>query len=107
MVPSHVSFGTIQAYYAIPGDTSLKDPLVFSPGFRFPYACDAISFNMGYDKMWYTAKDKNGKYDNIYMLQSTPRDGTGKESGQLNPGPSISAPETIIINIPPSPPMEI
>jgi len=67
MVPSHVSFGTIQAYYAATGDTSLNDPVLFSPDFRFSYPCDAISFSMSYDKMYFTGKEKKGKFNKIFV----------------------------------------
>ena len=86
MVASHVSFGTTQAYYAIHGDTTLQDPDVFSPGFRFSYPCDAITFTMSYDKMYYTKKDKTGKYDRIFVSDHTGgRKGKGTWSGPEEP----------------------
>ena len=67
MAASHISFGTTQAYYAIPGDTTLQDPAAFFPGLRFYYPCDAITFTMSYDKMYYTKKDDKGKYYRIFV----------------------------------------
>lgn len=86
MVPSHVSFGTVQVYYAVSLDTSLQNPEIFSPDFRFSSPCDAISFNASYDKMYFTKKDKTSKYDKIYESDySGGRDGKGSWSDAAQP----------------------
>ena len=86
MVPVHVSFGTVQAYYAVPGDTSIQNPIIFSPGFRFAYPCDAISFNASYDKMYFTRKDQTGKHEKIYVSDYTGgRNGKGAWSDATQP----------------------
>jgi len=86
MVPVHVSFGTVQAYYAVPGDTSIQNPIIFSPDFRFAYPCDAISFNISYDKMYFTRKDKAEKHEKIYMSDYTGgRNGKGTWSDATRP----------------------
>ncbi len=86
MVPEHVSFGTTQAYYAVPGDTSLQNPIIFSPDFRFSWPCDAISFNASYDKMYFTRKDKTEKHEKIYMSDYTGgRNGKGSWSEASKP----------------------
>ncbi len=86
MVPEHVSFGTVQAYYAVPGDTSLQNPIIFSPDFRFSWPCDAISFNASYDKMYFTRKDKTEKHEKIYVSDYTGgRNGKGSWSDVSKP----------------------
>jgi hypothetical protein len=86
MVPEHVSFGTVQAYYAVPGDTSLQNPIIFSPDFRFSWPCDAISFNASYDKMYFTRKDKAAKHEKIYVSDYTGgRNGKGSWSDVSKP----------------------
>jgi hypothetical protein len=86
MVPVHVSFGTVQAYYAVPGDTSIQNPIIFSPDFRFAYPCDAISFNISYDKMYFTRKDKAEKHEKIYVSDYTGgRNGKGTWSDATQP----------------------
>jgi len=86
MVPEHVSFGTVQAYYAVPGDTSLQNPIIFSPDFRFSWPCDAISFNASYDKMYFTRKDKAEKHEKIYVSDYTGgRNGKGSWSDVSKP----------------------
>ena len=86
MVPEHVSFGTVQAYYAVPGDTSLQNPIIFSPDFRFSWPCDAISFNASYDKMYFTRKDKTEKHEKIFVSDYTGgRNGKGSWSDVTKP----------------------
>ena len=67
MVPVHVSFGSLQAYYAALGDTVLINPAVFSPAFAFYYPCDAISFSSNYDVMYFTKGGKKGEREKIYQ----------------------------------------
>lgn len=86
MVSSHVSFGTTYTYYAVFGDSSLQDPVVFTPGFKFSYPCDALSFNKSYDRMYLTRKDKTGKYAKIYVSDYTVgKDGRGSWSDPSQP----------------------
>jgi hypothetical protein len=73
MVPVHVSFGSLQAYYAILGDTVLINPAVFSPAFTFFYPCDAISFSSNYDVMYFTKSGKKGEPEKIYQSNYTTR----------------------------------
>ena len=86
MVPAHVSFGTVQAYYAVPGDTLIQNPIIFSPDFRFTYPCDAISFNASYDKMYFTRKDQTEGHEKIYVSDYTGgRNGKGTWSEATQP----------------------
>jgi len=86
MIPEHVSFGTVQAYYSVPGDTSLQNPVIFSPDFRFSWPCDAISFSASYDKMYFTRKDKTGKHEKIYVSDySGGRNGKGSWTDPSTP----------------------
>ena len=94
MAASHISFGTTQAYYAIPGDTTLQDPAAFSPGLRFYYPCDAITFTMSYDKMYYTKKDDKGKYYRIFVSDHIV-DRKGKGSWSRSEEPLALAQEII------------
>ena len=86
MIPEHVSFGTVQAYYSVPGDTSLQNPVIFSPDFRFSWPCDAISFNASYDKMYFTRKDETEKHEKIYVSDySGGRNGKGSWTDASTP----------------------
>ncbi len=81
MIPSHVSFGTTQAYYAIPGDSTLTDPRVFSADFMFSFPCDAISFSSDYQRMYFTAREEGGEHYKIYSSDySVKRKGKGSWS---------------------------
>jgi hypothetical protein len=54
MVPLHISFGTIQAYYAAFTDTMPLSPVIFPASSAFTYPCEAVSFNNDYSTMYFT-----------------------------------------------------
>jgi WD40-like Beta Propeller Repeat len=69
MLSKHVSFGSIEAYIAIVKDTSLGRHIIFSPTSSFPYPCEAITFSVGFDTMYYTKIPKKGKSEKIYRAE--------------------------------------
>ena len=86
MVPIHISFGAIQAYYADLQDSALVNPRVFSPTLDFPYPSDAISFTGDFNIMYFTKRGKNDVSEKIYQANYY---STGKNSGTWEeaPGP--------------------
>ncbi|MBN2862106.1 MAG: PD40 domain-containing protein [Bacteroidales bacterium] len=86
MVPIHISFGAIQAYYADLQDSVLVNPRVFSPTLDFPYPSDAISFTGDFNIMYFTKRGKNDVSEKIYQANYY---STGKNAGTWKeaPGP--------------------
>jgi hypothetical protein len=48
MVSGQISFGTAEAYVAIPGDSTTGMKYVFSAASSFSYPCDAFTFSKDY-----------------------------------------------------------
>ncbi len=68
MSPDHISFGTVEAYYAAFEDSVEGRHNVFSQYFPFPYPCDAVSFNKTYDTIYFTKLADNDK-EKIFMAK--------------------------------------
>jgi hypothetical protein len=66
MLPSHVSFGSVEAYTAIVKDTSLGMHQLFSPSTSFSYPCEAVTFSSDYRTMYFTKIPKKDKKEKIY-----------------------------------------
>jgi hypothetical protein len=66
MLPGHLSFGTVQAYYAPIEDTTLGQHVVFSPTVSFPYPCEALSFNDDFKSMYFTRRSQRDSREKIY-----------------------------------------
>jgi hypothetical protein len=66
MLPSHVSFGSTEAYTAIVKDTSLGMHQLFSPTTSFSYPCEAVSFSSDFKTMYFTKIPKKEKKEKIY-----------------------------------------
>jgi hypothetical protein len=69
MLPGHLSFGTVQAYYAPIEDTTLGQHVVFSPTVSFPYPCEALSFNDDFRSMYFTRKSERDRREKIYHAE--------------------------------------
>jgi hypothetical protein len=71
MLPDHVSFGAIEAYYAVPDDSVLGKHLVFSPGSSFSYPCESITFSQDFNTMYFTKLSEKDKKEKIYLARFT------------------------------------
>ncbi len=69
MLPEHVSFGSVQAYYGLLNDSSITDQRLFIPSAPFPYPAEAITFNYDYSLMLYTMRARNDAAEKIWMAQ--------------------------------------
>ncbi len=79
MLPSHVSFGSIEAYTAIVKDTSLGMHQLFSPSTSFSFPCEAVTFSNDFKTMYFTKIPKKEKKEKIYRAVIKLND--KKESG--------------------------
>jgi hypothetical protein len=66
MVSDHLSFGTVEAYYASVRDSVPGKHILFSPLSSFPYPCDAITFTNDYDTMYFTRLSGVKNQETIY-----------------------------------------
>ena len=66
MVPVHISFGNIQAYYAVLQDSTLINPRVFQTSPPFIYPCDALTFNKEFSEMYFTKRGEKDPSEKIY-----------------------------------------
>jgi hypothetical protein len=66
MVAGHISFGTTEAYVAVPGDSTLGTRYLLLPSSSFSYPCDAITFNKDYNIMYFTRSSKTSGKEQIY-----------------------------------------
>jgi len=71
MLPGHISFGTIEAYYGIPGDSIMEKHMIFSPSSSFSYPCEAITFSPDFNTMYFTKFPKKDNKEKIYMAKYT------------------------------------
>ena len=69
MIPTHISFGAIQAYRAIVKDTSLGIHKIFSPTTLFTFPCEAITFGADYKTIYYTKVPKKENKSKIYKAE--------------------------------------
>jgi hypothetical protein len=86
MSQEHVSFGTIEAFYARLSDTVLGKHIIFNKLNAFQFPCDGITFSSDYNSMYYTRipgedyKEKiffaksvsDGRKDSIWVSDSKP-----------------------------------
>jgi hypothetical protein len=71
MIPDHISFGTVEAYYAIPGDSVLGPHKVFSPGSSFSYPCESMTFNYDFNTMYFSKFSAGDEKEKIYLAKFT------------------------------------
>jgi hypothetical protein len=72
MVPGHVSFGSVQAYYGLVNENSATDRRLFLPFSSFPHPCDATTFNSDFTTMLYTMRARNDATEKIWMARYRP-----------------------------------
>jgi hypothetical protein len=109
-IPStHISFGTTEAYYAVPEDSSLGKHMIFSPSSSFSYPCEAISFSPDFKTMYFTMIPKKENKEKIFRANyiSFGKNKTGWLSNNIPldfckgnytySHPTITADETVMI----------
>ncbi len=69
MLPDYISFGTVEAYYAIPGDSTTGKHMIFSQSSPFSYPCDGITFSPDFNIMYFTRLDEKDNKEKIYMAK--------------------------------------
>ena len=78
MLPGHISFGTINAYYAVVKDSISGTRTIFSPSVPFPFPCEALTFSSDYKTMYYTKYTSDEGVEKIYKADySSGNDGKG------------------------------
>ena len=65
--PKFVSFGTKEAYFAVPVDLSTGEHRLFSPMASFSYPCEAVTFSSDYVTMYYTKLYGSDNTEKIFM----------------------------------------
>jgi hypothetical protein len=71
MLPTHISFGSNIAYYAIAEDSIVGKPMIFSPSSSFTYPCEAVTFNSDFSTMYFTKLPKKGNKEKIFLAKNT------------------------------------
>lgn len=79
MVPGHLSFGEINARYAIMKDAILETPSVFAPSLSFTYPCEAVTFNSDFSIMYFTKYSSKDGSEKIYQAKFSPGNGNQGE----------------------------
>lgn len=69
MLESHTSFGATEAYYGVPKDTSVSNPILFSQSFSWTVPCEAMTFNSDYSIMYYTKRPSNKEPEKIFQAR--------------------------------------
>ena len=75
MIPGHVSFGSVIAYYATDLDTALGERVVFYPSVSFSYPCEAITFSKDFSRMYFTKKPDKEDYEKIFAAEYSEKEG--------------------------------
>jgi hypothetical protein len=63
----YLSFGKTETKFAVLKDSILEDSRLFSALTPFSCPSDAVTFNAGYDTMYYTAGSGSGRIESIYL----------------------------------------
>ena len=74
MLPDYISFGTIEAYSAMPEDSIPGKHTLFSPWSSFPYPCEAITFSSDLKTMYFTRLSEKDNKEKIYKAKYTLND---------------------------------
>jgi hypothetical protein len=83
MLPGHLSFGTLQAYYSLVDDSIPGPYQVFSPNITFPYPCEALTFSRDFGTMYFTRISETDKREKIFHAEFL----SGGNGWSLDPGP--------------------
>ena len=79
MLPTHISFGTNQAYFTVPRDFTSGEHKLFSPFASFPYPTEAITFSSDLKTMYFTRIFGKPPREKIFLAHQTT--GSGNQSG--------------------------
>ena len=79
MLADHLSFGTIDARYAVLNESVLENYQFFSPSSSFPYPSDAITFSSDYNTMYFTKYSTADGGEKIYKGKFSQGSGTQSE----------------------------
>ena len=79
MLTNHISFGTIEAYYAIPQDTIPGKQTIFSQTPSFSYPCEGVTFNTDFNTMYFSMIPNRNAKEKIYAANFRNQD--QKKSG--------------------------
>ncbi len=71
MVPEHISFGSVQAYYMNLSDSIPGRPVEFSSSASFSYPCEAVTFSKDFQTMFFTKLSKNDDKEKIFKAEYT------------------------------------
>ena len=74
MLSDQLSFGTIEAYYALFLDSVLGKHLRFSPGSSFSFPCEAITFSNDFNTMYFTKQSGEKNHEKIYKAVFNSKD---------------------------------
>jgi hypothetical protein len=69
MLSEHLSFGALEPYYAIPGDSVLGPHMIFSPGSSFSYPCESMTFSNDFNTMFFSKFPGGDKKEKIFMAK--------------------------------------
>jgi hypothetical protein len=69
MLPNHVSFGTTQSYFTVPGDFTGGEHILFSASEPFPYPSEAITFSSDLKTMYFTKLAGKPSREKIFMAR--------------------------------------
>jgi len=88
MIAEHISFGTPDAYYGIPNDSTVGARIAFSPNLSFPYPCEAFTFTNDFMTLYFTKATKKDKKEKIFKAQYIAED--GKQKGWVTDNSPLS-----------------
>jgi hypothetical protein len=106
MLPGHISFGNVQAYYSVLQDATLGQHGNFSPSSSFPYPCEALSFTNDFSTMYFTRISEIDKREKIYHAEFSSSDNDWSidteqmsfcTKGSIYTHPAVSADGNIMI----------
>ena len=69
MVTIHTSFGTIEAYYAIPEDTVLGKQMIFSQSPAFSFPTEGVTFSPDFQTMYFSKIPLKDTKEKIYFAK--------------------------------------
>jgi len=69
MLPDHISFGTLQAFYSLVEDSITGPSRVFSENNAFSYPCEALSFSHDFNTMYFTRISETDKHEKIFRAE--------------------------------------
>jgi hypothetical protein len=69
MLPEHISFGKINARYAILNNSVLENPQLFSPSVNFSYPTEAFTFSNDFKTMYFTKYSEADGVEKIFQAK--------------------------------------